>query len=55
MNRLTYAYGYKSRDAAEQSMLDDFATGDISHGDQPRVESYKTQDLKTRWRVTVNG
>lgn len=55
MSRFTWSYGYKSRDKADESLEDDFSNGTVGWSDKPKVESYKTFDLKTRWRVTVQG
>jgi len=53
--RHTYAYGYRTRDAAEAALVDCFANGDVSPGDDPRVEPYATRDGATRYRITLAG
>jgi hypothetical protein len=53
--RFTYSYGYRTRDAAEAALEDCFSSGEVSHGDSPRVEVYATQDGKTRFRITLAG
>lgn len=55
MLRITYAYGYRTRVAAEAALEDSFAHGDVSHADAPAVESYANRDGATRYRITLNG
>ena len=49
-----YAYGYKTRDAAEIALEIAYNTGDVMPGERPRVEPYKTKDGATRYGVRVN-
>lgn len=49
----TYAYGYKTRDAAMLAIEDMFANGEISECDRPEVASYKNREGKTRYRILL--
>lgn len=55
MNRYTYAYGYRTADAAENAIEDLCAAGEISTGENPKASSYRTRDGRTRWCITLEG
>lgn len=53
-----FSYGFKSKEAAQESMEDGFAHGELSPCEHPRVESYTigSGDKSTRRygvRVTI--
>ena len=53
MLRVTYAYGFKTRDAAETALVDCFANGEISEGEGPEISSYRSRDGALRWQITI--
>lgn len=48
-----YAYGFKSRDRAEIALGDAFAAGEVSLGENPRIESYAVMDDKAPVRYGI--
>lgn len=55
MYRYTYAFGYRCADAAEDAIENLCSMGEISTGENPRAESYRTQSGAKRWRITLEG
>lgn len=55
MTRYTYAYGYRSLDAAEDALENLCANGEISTAENPRCESYRAPSGSRRWRITLEG
>lgn len=55
MNRYTYAYGYRTADAAEDAIESLCSQGEISTAENPKAESYVTESGKRRWRITLAG
>lgn len=55
MHRYTYAYGYRTADAAEDAIENLCSEGEISTGENPKAESYRTQAGALRWRITLQG
>lgn len=51
--RVTYAYGFKTRDAAETALIDCFASGEIMAGERPEITSYRSRDGALRWQITI--
>lgn len=51
--RFTYAYGYRTRDAALEALEDSLANGDVTMGEGPEVSSYRTHEGALRWRITL--
>lgn len=49
-----YAYGYKTKAAAEIALEIAFSTGDVMPGENHRVEPYRNKDGVTRYGVRVN-
>lgn len=49
-----YAYGYKTKAAAEIALEIAYSTGDVLPGENPRVEAYRNKDGATRYGIRVN-
>jgi hypothetical protein len=43
MSRETFAYGFKTRDAAEDALEDALASGDMLPGEQPEISAYSVE------------
>lgn len=60
-SRYTYAYGYRSFEAADAALEDCFATGEVLPGEFPEIESYRiprgngARSGATRYRITLAG
>ena len=54
MESYWYAFGYKTRDAAEIALEIAYNTGDLLPGERPRVEPYKTRDGAKAYGIRVN-
>lgn len=52
--RRTYAYGYKSRDAAEDALETMFAAGEVSPGEKPRIYRYSCPGGH-RWAIDLEN
>lgn len=51
--RASYAWGYKSRAAAEEALEDLYAFDEVSDASRPKISSYKTE-AGTRWQITLD-
>jgi hypothetical protein len=54
--RYDFILGCKSFDRAEEMLEDAFAHGEVSTGENPRIESYLKEVrgvLQRRWKVTL--
>ena len=49
-----YAYGYKTRAAAEIALEIAYSTGDVMPGEKPRVEAYTTKDGAKAYGIRLN-
>lgn len=54
MTTETYAYGYKTREAAELAIISEMENDMLSRSDRPRVRAYKTRLGKTRYRILID-
>lgn len=45
---VTYACGFKTRDAAEECLEDGFATGDVVWGERPEIVGYHVVNAEGR-------
>ena len=54
-DRHWYAYGYRSRDAAEDALEDCFAAGEVSACEAPEVRSYRARSGERRWGISVRA
>lgn len=52
--RRAYAWGYKTRTAAEIALEDMFADAEISACERPEISSYKNRDNQIRYQVTLD-
>jgi hypothetical protein len=53
--RFAYAFGYKTREAAERELEDSFASGDITPGERPEIKTYPTLNGGWRWEIEIDG
>lgn len=53
-NTYVYAYGYKSRDKAESALENMFAEGEVSLGEEPKIER-RTVDQRTSWSIVLHA
>ena len=49
-----YAYGYKTRAAAEIALEIAYSTGDVLPGERPRVEQYTTRNGAKAYGIRLN-
>lgn len=49
-----FAYGYKTRAAAELVLETAYSAGDVMPGENPRIEKYRNKNGATRYGVRVN-
>lgn len=62
MARITYAYGYKSREQAQESLDDSLAHDEVSMCEHPQIETYRvdghalelSRKSPVRYRITIN-
>ena len=53
MIRYTYAYGYKTREAAEIALDDCMAGDEISECELPKISPYQNKNDERRYRITL--
>ena len=49
-----FAYGYKTRAAAEIALEIAWNSGDVLPGENPRIETYQNKDGQKRYGIRVN-
>jgi hypothetical protein len=54
MTRYTYAYGYRSRQAATIALEDMFAAGEVSPGERPKIYRYSCP-AGPRWAIDMES
>lgn len=54
MNAETYAYGYRTRERAEEVIIDDISECLLSPCENPRVVAYRTKDGRKLYRIIVD-
>jgi hypothetical protein len=54
MNAETYAYGYRTRERAEEVIIDDVSECLLSPCENPRVVAYRTKDGRKLYRIIVD-
>lgn len=54
MNEVTYAYGYRTRERAEEVIIDDISGCLLSPCERPRVVAYRTKDGRKLYRIIVD-
>lgn len=55
ITRYDYSLGHRTKEAAEADLDDAFSTGDVSEGERPRIEAYKTVNGARRFKITLEG
>lgn len=55
MNEATYAYGYRTRERAEEVIIDDMSESLLSHCENPRVVAYRTKDGRKLYQIIVDA
>jgi hypothetical protein len=55
MNAFTYAYGYRTREAAELAIIDDISSDFLSWCMNPRVAAYRTKDGRKRYCIVLDA
>jgi len=51
---VTYAYGYRTRERAEEVIIDDISECLLSPCERPYVSAYRTKDGRKLYRILVN-
>lgn len=54
MTRYTYAYGYKSKDAAENALESMYAVGEVSLGERAKIYRYSCPGGH-RWAIDLEA
>lgn len=49
----TYAYGYRTRERAEEVIIGDMSGGLLSPCERPHVAAYRTRDGRKLYRILV--
>lgn len=55
MNEVTYAYGYRTRERAEEVIIDDISESLLSPCENPRVVAYRTKDGRKLYQIIVDA
>jgi len=55
MITITYAYGYRTREAAELAIIDDISECLLSPCERPHVAAYRTMDGRKRYRILIDS
>lgn len=55
MNEVTYAYGYRTRERAEEVIVDDISESLLSPCENPRVVAYRTKDGRKLYQIIVDA
>ena len=55
MNAFTYAYGYRTHEAAELSIIDEIEGDFLSWCQNPRVAPYRTKDGRKRYCILLDA
>ena len=55
MSRYWYAYGFASKEAAQDVLDDMFAAGEVSNGEAPEIKTYVNGNNAVRYGITLNG
>lgn len=50
-----YAYGYRTREAAELAIIDEIAESCVSRCENPRVVAYRTKDGRKRYSIVLDS
>ena len=55
MITITYAYGYRTRERAENVIIDDISECLLSPCERPRVAPCRTKDGRKRYRILIDS
>jgi len=55
MITITYAYGYRTRERAENVIIDDISECLLSPCERPRVAPYRTKDGRKLYRILIDS
>lgn len=55
MITITYAYGYRTRERAENVIIDDISECLLSWCENPRAAAYRTKDGRKRYRILIDS
>lgn len=53
--RFTYAWGFVTRDEAEEIIEELESAGEVSPSERPKVATYRNSAGKRRYKITVDG
>ena len=54
MTTYIYAYGFRTREAAELAIIDEISESRVSRCENPRVVSYRTKDGRKRYSIILD-
>lgn len=49
-----YAFGYITRERAEEALGVAYSAGEVSLGENPRIDGYKNRNGETRFGIKLN-
>lgn len=49
----TYAFGYRTRERAEEAIIDHMSEGLLSPCERPHVAAYRTRDGRKLYRIVI--
>jgi len=55
MITITYAYGYRTRERAENVIIDDISECLLSWCENPRAAPYRTKDGRKLYRILIDS
>jgi len=55
MTTYIYAYGYRTREAAELAIIDELSESCVSRCENPRVAPYRTEDGRKRYCILLDA
>jgi hypothetical protein len=55
MSSYLYAYGYRTREAAELAIIDELSEARVSRCENPRVVAYRTKDGRKRYSIVLEA
>jgi len=55
MTTYIYAYGYRTRERAEEVIIDDISEGQLSWCQNPRVAAYRTKDGRKLYSIILDS
>jgi hypothetical protein len=55
MSSYIYAYGYRTREAAELAIIDELSESRVSRCENPRVVAYRTKDGRKLYSIILDS